>query len=331
MLEQPLAHHSRTNLFFRLLAVMIAIAAAVLFVRHFGDLQRFLELARRARPVWLLLAIALQVGTYVAVASGWRTVLWFAGSPLPLRRLLPVAMSKLFADQALPGAGLSGNVLLVNRLTTLGSPRGSAMAALLISMVGYYASYALLALAMLVILWLQQAATPLLTGIITTLLLVAVAIPSLALWLRHRGSRPLPPKVEQLGPVRKLIAIIGEAPAELVGNRRLVAIVTGLNGLVFIADATTLAFCLVAIGLPFLPATAFLGLMAGSIAATLAPVPLGLGTFEASATGMLVALHVPFEAALTAVLLLRGLTLWLPLVPGLFMLRSGPRPADDRR
>ncbi|GGE00414.1 hypothetical protein GCM10011515_20290 [Tsuneonella deserti] len=234
----------------------MVLASAVLLVLHFGDLQRFLELARRAQPVWLLLAAGFQLGTYAAVAAGWRTVLRFSGYRLPLRRLLPVAVSKLFADQALPGAGLSGNLLLVNRLTALGAPRGSAMAALLVSMIGYYVSYALLALAMLVILWLHQAATALLTGVITTLLLVAIAIPSLALWLRHRGSRPLPAQVEHLGPVRNLIGIIGEAPATLAGNRRLLTIVTALNASVFLADAATLALCLHALGLPFLPATA---------------------------------------------------------------------------
>ena len=309
------------QLTFHILVIALGIAGVAVLIRHFGELQRFLGLARRAEPFWMLLAIALQMGTYVAVALGWKAVLRFSDAPQPLRKLLPVAISKLFADQALPGAGLGGHVLLVDRLTGLGTPRATAVAALLVSLIGYYTSYAALALVMLAVLWLHQAATPLLTGVVTTFLLVAVAVPSLALWLRHRGSLPLPPRIESLGPIRKLIGIIGEAPAALVGNRRLLAIVTFFNGLVFIADAATLAVCLVALGFPFLPATAFLAFMAGSIAATLAPVPLGLGTFEASSTAMLVALDIPFEAALTATLLLRGLTLWLPLVPSLIMMR----------
>jgi len=313
------------------MAIVIGIAAIALLVRHFGDLQRFLALAQQAKPLWILLAVALQVATYVAVALGWRTVLQFAGAPQPLRKLLPVALSKLFADQALPGAGLGGHVLLVDRLTALGTPRGTAVAVLLISMVGYYASYAFLALVMLLVLWLHQAATPLLTGVITTFLLVALAVPALALWLRHRGRRPLPPQIERLGPIRKVVGIIGEAPGELVRNRRLLIVVTLFSGLVFVADAATLAVCLVALGFPLMPATAFLAFMAGSIAATLTLVPLGLGTFEASSTAMLVALDVPFEAALTATLLLRGLTLWLPLVPSLIMMRLGVRPRQKDR
>jgi hypothetical protein len=40
---------------------------------------------------------------------------------------------------------------------------------------------------------------------------------------------------------------------------------------------------------------------------------------------MMGSLGVPFEAALTATLLLRGLTLWLPLLPSLVVMRSGMR------
>lgn len=314
-----------------LLAAVIGLAAIILIVRHFGDLAHFITLARQALPQWLLVALVLQIGTYVAVAMAWAAVLRRAGVPIPLGNLLPVAVSKLFADQALPGAGLGGHVLLVERLIALGTPRSTAVATLLISLIGYYVAYAALALVMLLVLWLHQGATPLLTGLVTTILLVALALPALALWLRHRGSQPLPPQVERLGPVRKLVAIIGEAPADLVGDRRLLAQVSALNAVVFLADAATLATCMLALGLSFQPSTAFLALMTGSMAATLAPTPLGLGTFEASATAMMVSLGVPFEAALTATLLLRGFTLWLPLLPSLVMMRGGMRGRWDRR
>src|ERR1700751_4415876 len=61
-----------------------------------------------------------------------------------------------------------------------------------------------------------------------------------------------------------------------------------------------------------------------SMAATLGPIPLGLGTFEATCAGMLSLLGVVIETALAATLLLRGLTfgcLWCE-VRGLPDLRS---------
>jgi len=57
------------------------------------------------------------------------------------------------------------------------------------------------------------------------------------------------------------------------------------------------------------------------MAATIGPIPLGLGTFEAGAVGTLHFLGVSIEAALAGTLLLRGLTFWLPMLPGMWLVR----------
>jgi hypothetical protein len=67
--------------------------------------------------------------------------------------------------------------------------------------------------------------------------------------------------------------------------------------------------------------TAFVGFMLASIVATIGPVPAGLGTFEASAVGVLSLLGIDVETALAATLLLRGLTFWIPMLPGMFFAR----------
>ena len=322
--EQPTqSHHSsrwRTVIFGALI-----VAAFVGVVLHWGDLQRFAATVQRAQPLWILAALGLQATTYCSVAMGWAAVLAKAGSPQPLRRLLPIALSKLFVDQAVPTAGMSGNLLLVDRLSGLGTPRGTALAALLVSMIGYYAAFAVLALAMLAALWIQRAATLPVVGVVTVFLLVALALPSLALWMRHRGRRPLPRWIERVPPVARLLQIVGEAPGELVGDRKLIARVAGWNALVFLADAATLAACLLALGAPFLPVTAFVAFIAASIAVTLAPLPMGLGSFEATCTAALTLLRVPFEVALASTLVLRVLILWLPMLPGMWLMRRKPR------
>jgi uncharacterized membrane protein YbhN (UPF0104 family) len=49
---------------------------------------------------------------------------------------------------------------------------------------------------------------------------------------------------------------------------------------------------------------------------------MGLGSFEATSTALLHLLGVPAETALSATLLLRIFTLWLPLIPGLVLIRQ---------
>jgi glycosyltransferase 2 family protein len=301
---------------------LICFAALIGALLHWGEVQQFVALVEKARPGWLGLAVALQLSTYASVAAGWWIVLRRAGCPRPLFRLMRIAVTKLFADQALPSAGMGGNLLLVDQLRALGVDRGTAVAALLVSMIGFYAAYALFALAMLTLLWLHDRATPLMAGLVTLFLCIAFAIPAIALWLRRRGTRPLPPLIEKIGFVRSLLETVAQAPDALLRDRRLLAGVAACNALIFLADAGTLFACLHALGQDSSPATAFIALIMASIVVTLGPIPMGLGSFEATSTATLRLLGTPFEAAFTATMLLRLLTLWLPLLPGVIMIRG---------
>lgn len=73
---------------------LAALVAAGLFaaVAHWGEVRRFAALLREADPPW-------------------------------------IALTKLFADQVLPSAGMGGNVLLVDQLRALNVPKGTAVAA----------------------------------------------------------------------------------------------------------------------------------------------------------------------------------------------------------
>jgi len=297
-------------------------AALVGAVLHWGELRNFAGLLQRAEPGWLILALALQLSTYASVASGWREVLLRAeGKRYAMRPLLRIALSKLFADQAVPAAGMGGNVLLVDQLVVLGATRGTAVAALLISLLGFYAAYLLYALGALLLLWLHGQATPLMVGLVTCFVLVAVAIPALALWLRQRGGQPLPSAVESIRPIRQLLETVAQAPDELIEDRRLFLRVMLFNALVFAADIVTLYASLRALGTEAGLATCLIAYILAAIAVTLGPIPLGLGSFEVVCTSTLRLLGVPIEPALAGTLLLRVLILWLPLVPGLVLMR----------
>ena len=60
---------------------LIALAAVIGGVLHFGELERFAELAGNARPAWLILACAAQAGTYCCLAAVWSMALAKAGHP----------------------------------------------------------------------------------------------------------------------------------------------------------------------------------------------------------------------------------------------------------
>jgi len=76
-----------------------------------------------------------------------------------------------------------------------------------------------------------------------------------------------------------------------------------------------------AVGVAVDPLTAVAGVTMGTIIGTVTFLPSGVGGFEAGATATLALLGVPVEAALAGTLLLRGLTLWVPLAPGIWLAR----------
>lgn len=303
-----------------LLAALL-IAAVVIAIIHWGDVKKFAALLKEAKPLWLLVAAGLQICTYVGLAAQWWLTLREADTPRKPGDLFRLTFAKHFADQVVPTAGVSGNVVLVDRLVSLGVPRGNAVAALLLQVIAYYFSYAAGALWVLVVLWWKDRASLLLTAAVLVFLVVAVGIPALTLWLHKRGQGRLPRWLAGWSKAQRFFDLIGEAPRDLMRDRSLIAWLTLLNLLVFVADAFTMQACLYALGIHAMLSAGYTAFMMASIAVILGPIPMGLGSFEAVSVAMMRLFGVPFEAAVSATLLFRGFTLWLPLIPGGILLR----------
>jgi uncharacterized protein (TIRG00374 family) len=314
-------HQSPVSNWRNWLLAALLIAAVVIAVIHWGDVKKFAALLKEAKPFWLLVAAGLQICTYIGLAAQWWLTLREAETPRKPGDLFRLTFAKHFADQVVPTAGVSGNVVLVDRLVSLGVPRGNAVAALLLQVIAYYFSYAAGALWVLVVLWWKDRASLLLTAAVLLFLVVAVSIPALTLWLHKRGQGRMPRWIASWSKARNFFDLVGEAPRDLMRDRSLIAWLTLLNLLVFVADAFTMQACLYALGVHAMLSAGYTAFMMASIAVILGPIPMGLGSFEAVSVAMMRLFGVPFEAAVSATLLFRGFTLWLPLIPGGILLR----------
>lgn len=310
---------------------LLALAAVVAAVLHFRELEDFGRLARQAEPIWLLVAAGLQGLTYLCVAAAWQRALRAAGHEISLGSLMPLSLAKLFTDQAVPTGGFSGSLLVARALVGRGIPPPAALAALLAGFISYHAASLLAALTALTFLYFHQAASAGYVSILLAFAAVAVALPNLAFLLAKlpQGGRLLH-WARRLRSVGLLERLLREAPIDLLRRPRLLLPMALFQLAVFYLDAATLWALLEATGQKGNPGSAFAALVMGSATAALGPIPLGLGTFEAACVTTLHTLGTPLEAALTATLLLRGLTVWLPMLPGLWCarreLRRLPRP-----
>ena len=303
----------------------IALAATVYLAAHLGELEHFLALLRGLDLRWLAVGIALQAGTYVALAALWKLCLRAAAVDLPLGSLLSLALAKLFTDQVLPTSGLSGAAVLLRGLARRSVPAGVAAATILVTMVAYYLAYAIVVAVCVVLLRVAHQVHPAIVaaGALFAALAVALAVAAFRLGDPRQGR--FLARVRRLPALDRVLAALAAAPPRLLRRPGIVIAGTLLQLAVFLLDAGTLHAMLRALG-DSAPASASLAaFVAASVAASVGPTPLGLGTFEATSVATLHAFGIAIEPALAATLLLRGFTCWLPMLPGLWTVHRESR------
>ncbi|WP_429925691.1 lysylphosphatidylglycerol synthase transmembrane domain-containing protein (plasmid) [Agrobacterium vitis] len=323
-LIKPIDTTFRPNLLMALgWAIAIAgIASLVYFVLHFNDVELFFSLIKKANPLWLGAALICQMLTYVAASLVWKIVLDRAHSGLPFAALLKIGFLQLFANQLLPTSGLSGTIIVLRALTRRGIDAGVVLAGLFLDTLSYYTVYLILALIAFAMLWHRHVSSfdwlPILVAFV---LLMATILASVSMMSRTK-DRILPPFLLRWRPVAYLAVWLQEMDPRAIGGVTTILWAASCQCAVFLLDAATLWCVAHSIGVQLDAVGALSSFLIASVVATLAPLPLGLGSFE---TTCIVALHlfgVGPEAGLAATLMLRGLTLWLPMLPGLVLTRS---------
>ena len=300
-----------------------------------SDSRDFVMLVEAASPWWMAIAVVLQLGTYAAQGGIWRRVA--AAAALPLRRAeaFSFSLAKLFADQALPSAGISGSLIVARALRARGMREDAVNAAVLINIASYHIAYVIgLALA-LAILVARHRANELI--VISSVLFVAFAIALTAAVVLFSG-RPdsrASRRLRAIKPLRGLLEFMTRADASLARSVVLLRAATVQQLAIIACDATTMWALLRSIGALTQLEAVFASFMIASLVRTLGVVPGGLGTFEATSLVTLTLTGATVAQALSATLLFRGLSFWLPMIPGLWASRRilGPsnRPSVDRR
>jgi len=310
---------------------LLGLAAVVVLILRITELQRFATLAEQAQPFWLAAAALLQVLTYVCASAVWYAVLRREGVRRQLRSLVPLGVAKLFTDQALPTGGISGTLLIMRGLDRRGVPAPVAMGALLVGLVSFYAAYALAGFTGLLVLQLYHPLGPAMIVVGVLFAGFVVGVPAMVLYARQPSAKRRLRWLHRLPAARSLMESVTAAPPDLLRDRGLLLVTTALQLAVFVLDAATLGVMLRAIGQTAPSIFVFAAFMVADVIATIGPIPLGLGAFEGTAVAMLNLNGVSIEAAVTATLLLRGFTFWLPMLPGLWLARrelAGARPVE---
>ena len=297
------------------------LAGVITVVLHRSEADAFVAVARRARPWWLLLAMVLQAGTYLAQAQVWREVVRASRLRLRLREAFGLSLAKLFVDQIVPSVGVSGSVMLAEALETRAIPRKTAAAAVAIQTASYYAAYLIGVGTALAIAVTRAGAARWLAPLAGAFLVVAGPLTVAAIALPGRAHGRHTSRLLRLRPLRSALEYLQSADPTLVRSPALMAKCVAWQLAILVLDASTLWTLLAALGTTASPPGVFISFVVASLVRTLGVVPGGLGTFEAACIAMLRLAGVDLATALSAALLLRGLSSWLPMLPGLWYSR----------
>ena len=240
-------------------------------------------------PAWLLLAVLLQIGTYACAAGAWQRVLSrqhirtsLCGQPIPL------GLAKLFMDQVVPSAGLSGTLLVVRALKRRGVPDGASVSAVVVGLLGFHLAYGLALVTALVLLAVSgDLSRRMLSLAILASFLIGAMILGAARGFRGEGRGPVRARLMHIPGLKGFLQELHDAPKEALHDKTLLLQTTVLQFGIFLLDAATLGVCLAALAATASPTGLFAALVIASLVATITIIPSGLGTFDATMLAML--------------------------------------------
>jgi hypothetical protein len=209
----------------------------------------------------------------------------------------------------------------VRGLVRRGVASAVAVTALFIAALSYYAAYFMVGLLAFVLLWHSGDLNNAWRSLFIAFAVVVAAIGIALLLLSRSRDGLIPAAIQRWRPFAQLARMLSRVRVDMVHDPRLILEVVALQASIFFLDAATLWCTGRAVGLTVDVGSSFMSFILASVVATLSPIPLGLGSFEGTCTGLLHLMGGGLEASLAATLILRGLTLWFPMLPGLIMIR----------
>jgi P-type Mg2+ transporter len=205
-------------------------------------------------------------------------------------------------------------VMIAEALRRRGMTEAAAIATAVVDTVSYYVAFVIALVVAVLLAAVAGHVSALIVGSAVAVATFSVAVVATILVIANGRS---PPRAAiRLGVIRRGLAIVRRADPDLVRDRRTNMIAAGLQLGLISLDASTIIALVHAMGADASITGMFASYVIASVFRTLGVLPGGLGSFEAASVLALHAIGVPTTVALSATLVFRGLSFWLPMLPG---------------
>jgi Mg2+-importing ATPase len=196
------------------------------------------------------------------------------------------------------------------------------MAGVVVNTVAYHAGYAASLAVALAILLARGRGSALILAASALFVVVAFLLALTVLVLSSRDSRAGTRALRRAPVVKTVLALLRQAEPRLTRRPWLHVRAAALQIAIGLLDAATIWVLIQSLGATAAPADVFASFAIATLFRTIGVVPGGLGTFEAASVVTLNLAGVAVPVALSATLLFRGFSFWLPMLPGLWLSRA---------
>ncbi len=324
------------NSFFSPSKIVFYMLSLVIFyfaVHYMAKLKDIKTLLLEMNPVWLFLAVAAQIFTYVFNAFILKVLLDKDTKEMPLRVLVKISVVVLFVNQALPTGGISGNGYVFNQLVKRQIDALRAFSVLVLESVGYYIAF--LGSILFFFCWYAIEHTPMNRIIVYTsivgfafycfLLLIMAVLSNWRTWRTILRRLNRYPKIKRY---IKKINLPGLTKGKqgiwkmFLNNKKGTFMVIAIQCCIIFFDALTVYAILKGFHVALPAHVIIFGLLLSLVIGALPISPGSLIAYESAMTYYFTVLGAPVHAALIVTLIFRFLTFWLPIPVGLFLYRN---------
>jgi uncharacterized protein (TIRG00374 family) len=326
--EAPVTHGILRRVVIGVVVLIALIVAFRLLAPHVGFLGDTWDKVRQGDPVWLVVAVVLEVFSFAGYVWVFNATARRSGLRLPRFTSWRIVLAGVAATRLLATAGAGGIASTTFALRRQGLDARHAAATvtaqIAITYVWFIALIGIFGAVLFVFGHGHAAITIIPAGIAVVIIAVAIAGRPLLRKLADRSA-------EREGRVARLLASIPGTLDDAVHTvttlikERDLAVVGG--ALWWVADGAVLWAACHAFGASPNVLDVFMAYLLGQVA-NLLPIPGGLGV-EAGLLGMLIAFGVPGGVAVLASLTQRLVSTWLPAIPGAIALAAIGKPSPD--
>jgi phosphatidylglycerol lysyltransferase len=308
-------------------------------IRNFSEVQHLAKTLAQGKWQWLAFAALLQVVYYLVYTGLYKSAFNAVEVESRITGLLPIVLGSLFVNVVAPTGGTAGAALFMDDASRRGQSGARTAAGTLVAQAADFSSFALILIVGLVYLFLYHdlqgyeiagAAVLLLisTGLVVVLML-GIWKPDLLLGLLGRIDNLIikvlrwlnRPSLLAEGWVEKTAGELMSAGTSIRSHPARLGRTLGIAMAAQVIDLSSLYILFLAFYQPISFGVLVAGFAIGVLFWIVSITPQGIGIVEGVMTLTFTSLGVPAASATAISLAFRGLTFWLPLAIGLFLLR----------